>query len=51
MDYRVRSDGCFLTCAYTRNKRLPWSLDGGREGSPNYVEVIRKDGAASATPS
>jgi N-methylhydantoinase B len=44
LDYRVRSDGCFLTCAYTRNKHRPWALAGGREGSPNYVEVIRTDG-------
>jgi N-methylhydantoinase B len=44
LDYRVRSNGCFFTCAYTRNKHKPWSLDGGREGSANYVEVIRSDG-------
>ncbi len=44
LDYRVRSDGCFFTCAYTRNRHKPWPLDGGREGSPNYVEVIRADG-------
>jgi N-methylhydantoinase B len=45
LDYLVRSDGCFFTCAYTRNTHLPWPLEGGREGSPNYVEVIRRDGA------
>jgi N-methylhydantoinase B len=45
VDYRVRSDGCFFTCAYTRNKHRPWPLDGGREGSPNYAEVIRADGS------
>ena len=44
LDYRVRSDGCFLTCAYTRNKHRPWPLNGGLEGSPNYAEVIRKGG-------
>jgi N-methylhydantoinase B len=44
LDYRVRSNGCFFTCAYTRNKHKPWPLEGGREGSPNYVEVIRADG-------
>jgi N-methylhydantoinase B len=44
LDYRVRSNGCFFTCAYTRNKHTPWALAGGREGSPNYVEVIRADG-------
>jgi N-methylhydantoinase B len=44
VDYRVRSDGCFLTCAYTRHRHRPWPLHGGHEGSPNYVEVIRADG-------
>jgi N-methylhydantoinase B len=44
LEYRVRSDGCFLTCAYTRNKHRPWALEGGLEGSPNYVEVARADG-------
>jgi len=45
LDYRVRADGCFFTCAYTRNKHKPWALRGGREGSPNYVEIIRRDGS------
>jgi N-methylhydantoinase B len=45
VDYRVRSNGCFFTCAYTRNKHRPWPLAGGREGSPNYAEVIRADGS------
>jgi N-methylhydantoinase B len=44
LEYRVRSDDCFLTCAYTRNKHRPWALDGGLEGSSNYVEVVRADG-------
>ena len=44
LEYRVRADGCFLTCAYTRNRHRPWALAGGREGSPNYVEVVRADG-------
>jgi N-methylhydantoinase B len=45
LDYRVRADGCFFTCAYTRNRHLPWPLAGGFEGSPNHVEVIRRDGS------
>jgi N-methylhydantoinase B len=44
LEYRVRSNGCFFTCAYTRNKHKPWPLEGGREGSPNYAEVVRRDG-------
>jgi N-methylhydantoinase B len=45
LEYRVRSNGCFFTCAYTRNKHKPWPLAGGREGSPNYAQVIRADGS------
>jgi N-methylhydantoinase B len=45
LEYRVRSNGCFLTVAYTRSKNLPWPLAGGLEGSPNHVEVIRTDGS------
>jgi len=44
LDYRVRADGCFLTCAYTRNVHLPWGQNGGREGSLNSVEVHRAGG-------
>ena len=44
LDYRVRSDGCFITVSYTRSKFKPWALDGGLEGSTNYLEIIRKDG-------
>jgi N-methylhydantoinase B len=45
LDYRVRSDGCFFTCAYTRNRHPPWGLAHGLDGSPNYAEVIRRDGS------
>nr|WP_232471908.1 hydantoinase B/oxoprolinase family protein [Pseudomonas aeruginosa] len=44
IDYRVRSEGTFLTCGYTRSVVAPWGLEGGAEGSPNYIEVVRKDG-------
>ncbi|HSH21986.1 MAG TPA: hydantoinase B/oxoprolinase family protein [Candidatus Caenarcaniphilales bacterium] len=44
LEYRVRSNGCFFTCAYTRNKHKPWPLAGGCEGTANRAEVIRTDG-------
>jgi N-methylhydantoinase B len=44
MDYRIRGDNGFLTAGYTRSKFPPWALDGGREGSPNYVRYMGKDG-------
>jgi N-methylhydantoinase B len=45
LDYRVRGDGCFLTCSYRRSRHPPWSLGGGEPGSSNYVEVLRPDGS------
>jgi N-methylhydantoinase B len=44
LDYRVRSDGTFLTCGYTRSKVPPWGQKGGVDGSLNYIEVIRAGG-------
>ena len=44
LDYRVRSDNGFLTAGYTRSKFPPWGVDGGRDGSPNYMEFIPKCG-------
>ena len=44
MDYRVRADNGFLTAGYTRSKFPAWPVDGGAEGSPNYVEFRPKQG-------
>lgn len=44
MDYRLRADNGFLTVGYTRSKFPPWALDGGNEGSPNYIRYMGKDG-------
>ncbi len=44
LDYRVRADDGFLTAGYTRFKYPPWGVDGGRDGSPNYIEFIPKEG-------
>lgn len=45
IDYRIRRDNSFVTVGYTRSRILPWSLDGGNEGTPNYAMIIRKGGA------
>ena len=37
------SSNAWVSVAYTRSKTLPWSLKNGREGSANYIEVIRKN--------
>lgn len=44
MDYRIRGEVAYLTAGFTRSKFPAWSLEGGREGSPNYVDVIRTSG-------
>jgi N-methylhydantoinase B len=44
MDYRVRADNGFLTAGYTRSKFPAWAVDGGHEGSSNYVEYRPTDG-------
>jgi N-methylhydantoinase B len=47
LEYRVRGDDTFLTCAYTRSLYGPWPLAGGHVGSANYVEVVRTNGTSS----
>lgn len=42
LEYRIRSDNSMLTVGYTRSRIPPWGLNGGNDGSNNYVEVIRK---------
>ena len=44
LDYRIRADDGFLTAGYTRSKVPAWGLDGGNDGSPNYIEFIPKSG-------
>ena len=44
VDYRVRSDGTFMTVGYTRSRIPPWGLEGGADGTTNSVEVIRASG-------
>ena len=45
VDYRVRSNGCFLTCAYARNRHRPWPLAGGREGPATTSKCCVRMGA------
>ena len=44
LEYRIRTDNGFLTAGYTRSKFPAWGVDGGRDGSPNYVEFRPKNG-------
>jgi len=46
IDYKIRNDNSFLTCAYTRSKVAPWGLNGGESGTFNRIEVIRTNGTS-----
>ena len=39
--YRVRANDNFLSVGYTRSRMPPWGVASGRDGTPNYVEVLR----------
>ena len=45
IDYRIKADDSFLTCAYTRSVVPPWGLNGGLDGSTNRIEIIRPEQA------
>ncbi|MEM8696415.1 MAG: hydantoinase B/oxoprolinase family protein [Pseudomonadota bacterium] len=45
LDYRVIEDNWWLTMAYVRSETGPWGLNGGREGTTNYVVIRRADGS------
>ncbi len=48
-EYRVLSEEALLTAAWGRHLTPPWGAAGGRDGSVNYVEVIR-DGVPIGSP-
>jgi N-methylhydantoinase B len=43
-EYRILSDDALLTVAFGRHRFPPWGVDGGRQGSVNYVEVVPAGG-------
>lgn len=45
LEYRIESETALLSCAFGRHRYPPWGVAGGRDGSLNYVKVIRRDGA------
>lgn len=45
LDYRVTADEAFLTYATSRFETRPWGMNGGKEGTHNYVELHKKDGS------
>ena len=45
LDYRIRGDYFWITAMYSRSKVPPWGLNGGRDGSRNYICIMRQDGS------
>lgn len=45
--YRILTDSGRLTAQYTRTRIPPWGMQGGREGSRNYLHVTHADGRAA----
>lgn len=46
-DYRITGDSATFTGTYGRFKYLPWGMNGGKAGSPNFFQVLRTDGHVS----
>jgi N-methylhydantoinase B len=44
LDYHILADDWWLTAMYSRSRYGPWGLNGGNEGSTNYIRIIRKNG-------
>jgi N-methylhydantoinase B len=44
LDYRIRTDNTLLQCGFSRSKVAPWGVDGGANGTTNYILVYRKNG-------
>jgi len=45
LDYRVLADEARITYAASRTESRPWALRGGKEGSNNYLQILRGDGS------
>ncbi len=41
-EYEVLSDDASIYCGISRNTTPPWGIDGGQDGSCNYVEVQKR---------
>jgi len=40
-DYRILAEEANLVCSINRIKYPPWGINGGEEGSPNHIVIIR----------
>jgi len=44
VDYKILSDGAYLTAAFLGAETKTWGMKGGQDGSYNYFKIIRKNG-------
>lgn len=44
LDYKIVSDGAYVTAAFLGEKTKTWGMKNGHDGSYNYFMIIRKDG-------
>ncbi len=44
LDYKIMSDGAYLTAAFLGEKTKTWGMNGGHDGSYNYFQIRKKDG-------
>ncbi|MCR4428523.1 MAG: hydantoinase B/oxoprolinase family protein [Caldiserica bacterium] len=42
-DYRLLVKDANLVCSINRIKYPPWGIDGGKEGSPNHIVILRDE--------
>ena len=45
LEYAAREHPVYISGSYGRHDFPPWAVDGGQQGSGNYIHVIRKDGS------
>lgn len=43
-EYQILCDSAEVYCGFGRTRHAPWPMDGGREGSLNYLEIERSSG-------
>ena len=44
LDYRIVSDGAYVTAAFLGEKTKTWGMNGGHDGFYNYFMIIKKEG-------
>lgn len=43
LDYHILRDDWWITMSYVRSEKGPWGLNGGLDGTTNYIKVVRAD--------